>query len=541
MNNLTITKKKKRKKKKKKKKITWKDLVNHNVERGEWQAYEMWRMLLFTTWYGKTSMGSTVPKINLDKPFLNAEIIIEYIMHHITFNWSFIKEWLVAGFKPLEETPKSKKRKKNRKKNRVRCMTVATSALYDAMWRRSTVQVKHWTFLFVNLERDPSSLYFFWSDQDEGVWFNHRLRRDPENPNSIKNYESPRRNMLNFSTRNRILEKTGIPSTLEEDFEMDARGIVGNFQNRQKTYDRRRWEDGKFYGNGPLSEFYHNPMVNVPIFDNEMKTFMKAHVLKHWKLIFMAFFKKMGCYKMQVIERVVQYRMKLAKDPKNKEYANILRQLLTTSDYFTMHFLIPVPTDDLEAFPFFDSDNPITFISMVWYTIPSVESGVDQTVFWHVSTSPETVRNDVKHTLGDYTTTPYNAVYGEENLNPEKEIYNACGYPDVEPDDIVWEYRDFKTGNLTGYGSLTKFLTDHMVKVNKVQEIDHQINSYKKALVLKEALSRPNRNPKYDKEYTMQFDEEILDLMEKQSDLETEHEEDLAHRAKIIQSLARRV
>lgn len=406
------------------KKSPWTHLVCDNVSRADAAAYEL----------DKTHTH------NINKLTIPHKTVEEYIMYHITFNWPFVHEFLKQGFSELpidssKKKNKKKKKKNNRKKNRIRCIRVATSAIYDPMYRRSRSNIKHWTFLLICLEIDPSCLYFFWSDKDNGIWFNHRLHMDPIDPKNVQSYESPRRNTLKFNNDNRIL---GTQSNIPDGYELDFRHIVGGFEGRPIKYQFRRWEDGGFYGHSYLSEFTHRPMHNVSIFNNDLKRNMKTHIEKHWTLLFMAYFKKMEYYK-----------------------------VLSNSDYFTMHFLIPILADDLVVCPFIDSN--VKFISIVWYSVLNVN--MDKTIFWHMSTSDNTVYSEVKCILGDYTCTPFNCLYGIEHVDKTKDIYQVCGYPDIEPDDILWEYRDIY-GRINGHGSITAFKTEHIDKVRRGRAID---------------------------------------------------------------------
>jgi hypothetical protein len=522
MDNQQIIKKKRKRKKKKTTVSPWKSLVSDNVTRFEWEDYELDQTLAFSARFCQTKNGKNASVVNIDKPKLTSDIVREYVFHHITHNWGFVKEFLRKDF--FSKSPKGKKKSNNG--DRIRHLLVATSGIYDSMWRRARRILKYWTFLIVRIERDPSCVYIFFSDKDTGVWYNHRLHVDPTNTDHVKNYESPKRNTLKFCAKSRILEKISDPSILIDDYELDIRTITGNTDGKPTVYQFHRWEDGLHYGSGQLSTFKHFPINDCSLFDVEMKRHMKKHIYKEWKILFVAYFKKMKMYKDKIIQSIFQYSCLLQKDQKNEKYIRILNQLKHTSDYFAMHFLIPIPTDNIDAFPFVD--DKINFISMVWFTPLNV--GMDKTIFWHMSTSEDTVYNEVRHILDDYTSTPFNILWGEDNVDPMKDIYFACGYPQLDADEIVWEYRDIN-GHMVGYGSVSKFKAEIMNHIYKARELDNEIIKEQKKGVLEEALTRSNRNPKFDIDYRDFVNDKVKQLETNQYELELRHECELIERS----------
>jgi hypothetical protein len=280
------------------------------------------------------------------------------------------------------------------KPERVIHLCVATSAMSDPLWLRSKRVLKYWTYCFFKFESDPDNIYVHGSDKDEGVFFNLWKNK-----------------IVKFENNNLIDGKNMTP------FNFDIRNLVGQFNGRPTKYYYTQWETCKIYGSGPLSEFYHYPVVSNSLFDNSVNEYMKNHIRTKW------------------VNNIVWIR-------------NCMKNLQTKEmgiDYFATHFITTPGSSSSSII----SSN-VKYISILLI----VSFKYTQTIFGYISTSDYGVQHDVIKELGDIYCTPHNIICGEKFVKNKKPyiVYNGA-----DPMTTVYQYTDFDTGDIYDHGTILKY------------------------------------------------------------------------------------
>jgi hypothetical protein len=280
------------------------------------------------------------------------------------------------------------------KPERVIHLCIATSAMSDPLWLRSKRVLKYWTYCFFKFESDPDNIYVHGSDKDEGVFFNLWKNK-----------------IVRFENNNLIDGKIMSP------FSFDIRNLVGQFNGHPTKYYYTQWETGKIYGSGPLSEFYHYPVLSNSLFDNSVNEYIKNHIKTKW------------------VNNIVWIR-NCMKNLKIKDIG---------LDYFATHFITTPSSSSVQ-----NISSNVKYISIMLI----VSFKYTQTIFGYISTSDYGVQHDVINELGDIYCTPHNIICGEKfvkNKNPYI-VYNGA-----DPMTTVYQYTDFDTGVIYDNGTIINY------------------------------------------------------------------------------------